>query len=52
MAIYDLLRRNVYLVKEHVGLFRVANNFDILDSESGDIIVECLEESWDSLQRS
>jgi hypothetical protein len=40
---HDLLKRNVYLVKEHVGLFKAANNYDILDPESGDIIMECRE---------
>ncbi len=39
-----VLSRNLYLVKEHVGVFRAANNFDILDPGSGQIIMECREE--------
>jgi uncharacterized protein YxjI len=38
------LIRNVYFVKEHVGMFKAANNFDIYDPESNQIIMECREE--------
>ncbi len=38
------LNRNVYLVKEHVGFFKAANNFDVHDPESGQVILECREE--------
>ena len=40
----EALNRNVYFVKEHVGLFKAANNYDILDPETGQIIMECREE--------
>jgi len=40
----DVLNRNLFLVKEHVGMFKAANNFDILDPQSGEILVECREE--------
>lgn len=40
----DVLNRNLFLVKEHTGLFKAANNFDIYDPESGEIILECREE--------
>ena len=39
------LYRNLYLVKEHVGLFKAANNFDIFDPESGQTILECREDN-------
>ncbi len=39
-----VLQRNVFFVKEHVGLFKAANNFDILDPESGTVLMECREE--------
>ena len=42
---HDVLRRNLYLVKEHVGLFKAASNFDILDAQSGQTIMHCREES-------
>ena len=41
---HEVLNRNVFFVKEHVGLFKAANNFDILDPETQEIILECREE--------
>jgi len=41
---HEVLKRNVFLVKEHVGMFKAANNYDIHDSQTGDIIMECREE--------
>jgi uncharacterized protein YxjI len=38
------LQRNLFLVKEHVGLFKAANNFDIYDPESGEQMLACREE--------
>lgn len=40
----ELLNRNLYLVKEHVGMFKAANNYDIYDPETGAEIMECREE--------
>ncbi len=41
----DILSRNLYLVKEHVGMFKAANNYDIYAPETGAKIMECREES-------
>lgn len=41
---HPVLNRNVYLVKEHVGMFKAANNFDIYDPETGEQIINCREE--------
>lgn len=41
---HEVLNRNLYLVKEHVGMFKAANNFDVYDPESGEMILECREE--------
>ena len=38
-----VLARNLYLVKEHVGMFKAANNFDILDPASGTPLLLCRE---------
>lgn len=38
------LNRNTFLVKEHIGMFKAANNYDIYDPETGRIILECREE--------
>ena len=40
---HPALRKNLFLVKEHVGMFKAANNFDIYDPESGDVIMHCRE---------
>lgn len=40
----NVLDRNLFLVKEHTGLFKAANNFDIYDPETNEIILECREE--------
>ena len=41
---HDVLKKNVFLVKEHVGIFKAANNFDIHDPETGGVIMECRED--------
>lgn len=41
---HDVLNRNIFLVKEHVGMFKAANNYDIYDPQTGHIIMECREE--------
>jgi len=42
---HDVLNRNLFLVKEHVGIFKAANNFDVHEPDGGDIIIECREEN-------
>ncbi len=39
-----ILTGNLFLVKEHVGFFKAANNFDIYDPETGALVMECREE--------
>ena len=41
---HPVLRRNQFLVKEHLGLFRAANNFDIFDPQTGEEILHCRED--------
>ena len=41
----SILSRNAFLVKEHVGMFKAANNFDIFDVETGEEILECREDN-------
>ncbi len=40
----DILNKNLFLVKEHVGLFKAANNYDIFDPENDQMIMKCREE--------
>lgn len=40
---HPALQRNLFLVKEHVGLFKAANNFDVYDPETGETVLWCRE---------
>lgn len=40
-----ILSKNLYLVKEHVGIFKAANNYDILDPESKETLLLCREDN-------
>jgi len=48
---HDELARNVFLVKEHIGLFKAANNYDILDPESGNVVLHCREPNLGRMTR-
>ncbi len=37
------LNRNLFFIKEHTGIFKAANNFDIFNPENGEKIMECRE---------
>ena len=39
-----ILNKNLFFIKEQVGLFKAANSFDIYDPETKQIILECREE--------
>lgn len=41
----DILNRNIFFVKEHIGIFKAANNFDILDPENQSLLMTCREEN-------
>ncbi|MBI4569557.1 MAG: RNAase [Planctomycetes bacterium] len=41
---HAVLNHNLYFIREHVGLFKAANNYDILDPETGNTLLECREE--------
>lgn len=40
---HHALRHNLYLVKEHVGFFKAANNYDVYAPESGELLLTCRE---------
>lgn len=40
---HPVLHRNLYFVKEHIGMFKASNNFDVLDPETGQEILHCRE---------
>src|ERR1044071_4778075 len=41
---HPILNKNIFFVKEHVGFFKAASNFDIYDPDTHQIIMECREE--------
>lgn len=41
---HPVLNRNLFFVKEHVGLFKAASNYDILDPQTNQVIMNCREE--------
>nr|WP_086938701.1 phospholipid scramblase-related protein [Thaumasiovibrio occultus] len=41
----EVINSNAFLVKEHVGMFKAANNFDIYDPQTGEVVMECREPS-------
>ncbi len=42
---HELLNRNLFFVKEHTGIFKAANNYDILDPDTSQVIMHCREDS-------
>lgn len=42
---HEILNRNIFFVKEHIGMFKAANNYDIHDPENGQVIMECREDN-------
>lgn len=40
-----VLNRNLFFVKEKVGMFKAANSYDVLDPETKELILECREDN-------
>jgi uncharacterized protein YxjI len=40
-----LLHRNHFFIKEHVGMFKASNSYDILNPETQEILMTCREEN-------
>ncbi|MCJ8328653.1 MAG: phospholipid scramblase family protein [Lentisphaeria bacterium] len=41
---HSILNRADFFIKEHVGMFKAANNYDILDPKTEEILIECRED--------
>jgi uncharacterized protein YxjI len=41
---HPALNRNLFLIKEHVGMFKAASNFDIYDPSTGQVVLVCRED--------
>jgi uncharacterized protein YxjI len=42
---HPVLNKNLYLVKEHVKIFKAANSFDVFDPETSEMMLQCREEN-------
>ncbi|MFT7642287.1 MAG: hypothetical protein ACI9G1_004044, partial [Pirellulaceae bacterium] len=42
---HPTLNRNLFFVKEHVGMLKASSNYDVLDPDSGEIVLTCREEN-------
>ncbi|CAN5353056.1 phospholipid scramblase-related protein [soil metagenome] len=42
---HSVLKRNLFFIKEHVGIFKAANNFDVFDPQSNELILNCREDN-------
>lgn len=42
---HPILNKNLFLVKEHIGMFKAANNFDIYDPENNQMIMTTREDN-------
>ena len=40
---HPVLNQNQFLVKEHVGMFKAASNYDVYDPNTGEVIMTCRE---------
>ncbi len=40
----DPLNRNLFLIKEHAGLLKTAIEYDVIDMETGETVMECRED--------
>jgi uncharacterized protein YxjI len=40
---HPALQHNLFLVKEHVGMFKAANNYDVYDPATGELLLWCRE---------
>ncbi|MEM7552251.1 MAG: phospholipid scramblase-related protein [Bacteroidota bacterium] len=41
---HSILNQNLYFVKEHVGMFKASNNYDIYDPNTQQMVMVCREE--------
>lgn len=48
---HPALNHNLYLVKEHIGFFKAASNYDIFDPTSGTQVMQCREENLGAITK-
>ena len=45
------LQKNIFLFKEHIGLFKASNNYDIYDPKTKEIILHCREKNLNPMYK-
>ncbi|MDB0043445.1 phospholipid scramblase family protein [Flavobacteriaceae bacterium] len=45
------LQKNIFLFKEHLGLFKASNNYDVYDPKTKEIILHCREKNLNPLYK-
>lgn len=48
---HPLLNQNLFFIKEHVGMFKAANNFDIYNPDTQELMMTCREEQLSFLTK-
>lgn len=38
-----IFNKNTFLIKEHLGIFKAANNYDIFDASNNQMVLKCIE---------
>lgn len=41
---HPILKQNLFFIKEHVGMFKAANNYDIFNPDTKELLMQCREE--------
>lgn len=41
---HPILKQNLFFIKEHVGIFKAANNYDIFNPDTKELLMQCREE--------
>lgn len=48
---HPVLKQNLFFIKEHIGMFKAANNFDIYQPDTRELLMTCREEQLGAFTR-
>lgn len=48
---HQAIKNNLFFIKEHIGIFKAANNFDIFQPDTQELLMTCREEKLDALTK-
>lgn len=48
---HQALKNNLFFIKEHIGIFKAANNFDIFQPDTQELLMTCREEKLGALTK-